>query len=239
MPTDPLTASRYPDINLNSPNVPQDIRNAVFDLAENTISRFTTTAARDSAWTAYTSAGGTLADGVVCYTEDAGYWKRHNGGWVSHFGLVGHGIWTPGGSGFSTVTSGDTRLSGGSLPLSAYLKAGRAYRFSGGLRAYSTVAGDIAQAAARISLSTSSSTAGDPIVAVDTSVIERVSGSLYLYKLLPSGTFQVNTSGNYVLSVWGSRPVGTGTVTFYPLSTGNLTAELHDAGIALSTVPAV
>lgn len=82
MPTDPLTASRYPASSA-APNVPQDIQNAVSDLSINTCPRFASTTARDSAYTAYTNAGGTLANGRSCWTDDAGYWDRIGGVWVA------------------------------------------------------------------------------------------------------------------------------------------------------------
>jgi hypothetical protein len=71
VPTDPLTASRYPAAT-NAPNVPQDIQNAVFDLADNTIPFFSSTAARDTAYTNWVAAGGVMRNGLVCYVNGVG-----------------------------------------------------------------------------------------------------------------------------------------------------------------------
>ena len=80
MPTDPLTASRYPSSNA-APNVAQDIQNAVFDLSDNTIPRFATTTARDTAFTAWTNSGGVLVDGLHCHVTGVGDQVRINGQW--------------------------------------------------------------------------------------------------------------------------------------------------------------
>lgn len=81
MPTDPLTGSRYPASSA-APNVNGDIQNAVMDLADNTIPRFTTTAARDTAYANWVTAGGTMANGLVCavsnmlYMYDTSAWRE-------------------------------------------------------------------------------------------------------------------------------------------------------------------
>lgn len=79
MPTDPLTGSRYPSSSA-APNVAQDIQNAVIDLADNTVPRFASTAARDTAYTAMVSGGGTMADGMMCTCAGVPY-RRINGTW--------------------------------------------------------------------------------------------------------------------------------------------------------------
>jgi hypothetical protein len=66
VPTDPLTGSRYPASSA-APNVPQDIQNAVFDLADNTTVGCTTPADRDSKFAAWVNAGGVMRDGLRCY----------------------------------------------------------------------------------------------------------------------------------------------------------------------------
>jgi hypothetical protein len=78
VPTDPLTASRYPGLN-SSPNIPQDIQNAVWDLADNTIPRFATTTARDAAYAAWIAAGHTLASGMHCTV--GGALQVYRNGW--------------------------------------------------------------------------------------------------------------------------------------------------------------
>lgn len=66
MPTEPLTGSRYPAAGA-SPNVPQDIQNAVSDLADNTwAGPFTTTTTRNAAYAAWVAAGNTMRNGLTC-----------------------------------------------------------------------------------------------------------------------------------------------------------------------------
>lgn len=85
MPTDPLTGSRYPAASA-APNVAQDLQNAVLDLADNTIPRFATTSARDSAYTSY----GTLSNGMSCWCDSPGaYFDRINGAWVQRNAYTG------------------------------------------------------------------------------------------------------------------------------------------------------
>ena len=72
MPTDPLTGSRYPSSSA-APNVAADIQNAVMDLADNTIPRFSTTAARDTAYANWVTAGGVMASGLTCAVGDMLY----------------------------------------------------------------------------------------------------------------------------------------------------------------------
>jgi hypothetical protein len=87
MGTTPLTGSRYP----SSPNtdafVPdQDLHNALLDIEDNVIPRFTTTAVRDSAYSAWmTATGNTLGDGMHCHVTSTGIRYRYDsvaGGWV-------------------------------------------------------------------------------------------------------------------------------------------------------------
>ena len=107
MHTDPLTASRYPD-STDSPNVAQYIQNAVMDLSDNTIPRFATTTARDSAYSAYVSAGGAMANGMTCWCDSPGaYFDRIGGAWVQR-GVTkyGGGSFATGSTGYFTVTHG-------------------------------------------------------------------------------------------------------------------------------------
>jgi hypothetical protein len=81
VPTDPLTASRYPAASA-APNIPQDIQNAVFDLADNTTVPCTTPADRDAKFAAWVAAGGTMRDGLRAYvasTDRLEVWE--GGGW--------------------------------------------------------------------------------------------------------------------------------------------------------------
>lgn len=81
MPTDPLTGSRYPASSA-APNVNGDIQNAVMDLADNTIPRFASTSARDTAYANWVTGGGTMANGLVCavtnmlYMYDTSAWRE-------------------------------------------------------------------------------------------------------------------------------------------------------------------
>lgn len=87
MPTDPLTGSRYP-ASSDSPNIAQYIQNAVYDLADNTIPRFATTAARDSAFAAWVSAGNSMTDGLHCWVSAVGDQVYLSGAWVT----IGNGV---------------------------------------------------------------------------------------------------------------------------------------------------
>jgi len=78
VPTDPLTASRYPSLS-SAVNVPQDIQNAVYDLSDNTIPYFTSTTARTSAYSAWVSSGGVMRNGLYCHVNGLGL-CRYNAG---------------------------------------------------------------------------------------------------------------------------------------------------------------
>ena len=74
MPTDPLSAARYPASSA-APNVPQDIQNAVFDLSSQGIPRFATTAARDTAYPSPVAGQHAwVVDRLYVYTGSA--WER-------------------------------------------------------------------------------------------------------------------------------------------------------------------
>jgi hypothetical protein len=107
LPTDPLTGSRYP-ASSDSPNVAQYIQNAVMDLSDNTIPRFATTTARDSAYAAYVTAGGVMADGMVCWCDSPGnFYDRIGGAWVVRPRVAfGRKTITTNGTGDFTVTHG-------------------------------------------------------------------------------------------------------------------------------------
>lgn len=81
MPNEPLTGARYPAASA-APNVPQDIQNAVMDLADNTIPTFVTSTARDAAYQAWVAAGGAMRDGLRCYVStDAQFQNYEDGSW--------------------------------------------------------------------------------------------------------------------------------------------------------------
>jgi hypothetical protein len=83
VPDEPLTGARYP-ASSDAPNVPQDIQNAVWDLAGYTKPRFTSTAERDTQFAAFVAGGGVLQAGFECHTSDAGggTWTYSGSAWV-------------------------------------------------------------------------------------------------------------------------------------------------------------
>ena len=81
MPTEPLTGARYPDSSY-AVDVPQDIQNAVFDLADNTIPFFTSTAARDTDYASWVSNGGAMRNGLTCHVGATRY-VYVSGAWVA------------------------------------------------------------------------------------------------------------------------------------------------------------
>lgn len=82
MATSPLTASRYPQ-STASPNVSQDIQNAVTDLEDNTIPYFATSGARDTAFTNWVAAGNSMRDGLYCHVQGTGLMQYVGTTWVS------------------------------------------------------------------------------------------------------------------------------------------------------------
>lgn len=81
MPNDPLTGARYPSSGA-APNVNTDIQNAVNDLSPDTIPYFSSTTARDTAFTNWVNAGHTLRDGLHCYVQGVGRMVRLGSLWV-------------------------------------------------------------------------------------------------------------------------------------------------------------
>ena len=69
MPTDPLTGSRFPD-STYTPAIWTWIEQAVRDLSDNTIPYFTTTTARNTAYTNWQNAGGVWRKGLYCHVND-------------------------------------------------------------------------------------------------------------------------------------------------------------------------
>jgi hypothetical protein len=63
--TDPRTTARYP-VSTDVPNVAQFIQNAVNDLSDTVVPRFTSSAARDAAHSAWVAAGNTMDNGLLC-----------------------------------------------------------------------------------------------------------------------------------------------------------------------------
>jgi hypothetical protein len=233
VPTDPLAAVRYPDLTY-APNIPADLQKLIQDLVVNGVPKSATTSARDTAYTAYVAAGGTLADGRTCETDDAGYWTRLNGAWVGMYGIRAVGVSTT----TQTANPGPTRLVNGLL-INAYLKPGHAYTVKIGLRVWSTVSGDAASAVARLTLGGGTAVPGDPGVTWATADITS-SGSANLYNLMGTGKpFQVTTAGTYTVSIWLSRTNGTGTLTGTFTGSGEMTCELYDVGVATTNMTVI
>lgn len=75
----PLTGARIPDSG-DSANIAQYFDNTVKDLEPFTIPQFTSTTARDSAWSVWTAAGHTLTQAACMVNGDL---QVYRGGWVS------------------------------------------------------------------------------------------------------------------------------------------------------------
>jgi hypothetical protein len=108
VPNSPLTNTRIPDSTYTT-NPPQDIHNAVYDLEVNGCPRFTTTTARDAAYSAWVAAGNTLANGRSCWTDDSGFWDRIGGAWLLRLAQPTSGI--------LSLTSGWAAYPGYHVPL--------------------------------------------------------------------------------------------------------------------------
>lgn len=93
--TEPLTGARIPDLS-NTPNIPQDISNAVRDLAPDTVPHFTSTASRDSAYSAWVSAGGAMRDGLECTVGSKKYvYSSTASAWIEMGDAGSWGTFTP------------------------------------------------------------------------------------------------------------------------------------------------
>lgn len=102
MHTDPLTGARYPD-STDAPNVSQFIQEAVNDLSDQVVPRFTTAAARDSAYTAWVAAGNTMTNGLVCTV--GGELQCYRGAWKTQGGTLYRRVTA---TATGTLTSGTT-----------------------------------------------------------------------------------------------------------------------------------
>jgi hypothetical protein len=129
--TSPLTASRIADL-ADAPNGPQAFSNMVLDLEDNTVPRFATASARDSAYTAWIGAGNSWSSGLLCFTQNDGrYWRYDvaSTGWKYAGGNPPPIAAVTAGSGWSTMSrapgvyldsSGLAHLVGGVYPQSGY-----------------------------------------------------------------------------------------------------------------------
>jgi hypothetical protein len=102
LPSDALTGSRYPS-STDAPNIPQHIQNAVFDLADNTIPRFTSTTARNTAYSTWVTQGGVMTEGLYCHVNglglmvySGGAWRSERTGWLNDVNPTTNGSVTGG-----------------------------------------------------------------------------------------------------------------------------------------------
>lgn len=78
--TDPITGARYPG-SADAPNVNQDLQNLANDLSPLTHPYFTSTASRDTHYSSWVSAGGTMRDGLHCHVQGVGDQTYLSGSW--------------------------------------------------------------------------------------------------------------------------------------------------------------
>lgn len=98
---EPLTGARIPTQS-DGPLGGLQIANAVTDIADNTIPFFTTTSARDTAYNAWVTAGGTMRNSLVCAVGDLLYKYRVGTGWLAQTGESYHAT-AGGGIGITTA----------------------------------------------------------------------------------------------------------------------------------------
>ncbi|MGZ4621445.1 MAG: hypothetical protein ACXVGF_04850 [Blastococcus sp.] len=77
--TNPLTGARYPD-NASTTDLGTYYGWAVNDLSPYTIPRFSTTAARDTAYQNWVNAGNSMVDGMECFASGT-MWLYRSGAW--------------------------------------------------------------------------------------------------------------------------------------------------------------
>jgi len=84
--TDPLTGARYPD-STDSPDVSTYIQNAVNDLSDQIGGNFSTTSARDTAFSNWVAQGNSMTDGLQCRV--AGYQQVYRvGAWHMNSSVI-------------------------------------------------------------------------------------------------------------------------------------------------------
>jgi hypothetical protein len=125
MATDPISGARYA-LETDSGDVALWVQRGVNDLSSQVIPRFTTTTARDNAYTAAITAGtiSSIPNGAQCSVNGTPY-RRINGTWRIDrarvfqriVSLGGNGSIISGGSVESGVTSGVTLIGGSSFTL--------------------------------------------------------------------------------------------------------------------------
>lgn len=78
---DPWTGARLGDDN-DAVTGGTFLARVVTDLRTHSIGQFATVSDRDAAVTALTTAGATIRNGMLAWTDDAGWWARIGGNWV-------------------------------------------------------------------------------------------------------------------------------------------------------------
>lgn len=205
MPTHPLTGARYPTTG-SSPNGPQQIQDAVADLSTQVVPRFATTAARDSAFSTWTSGGNTIAEGMTCFTQaDNQLWIYNGTAWSWPEwaqGIIGRSNFTSDGVVISNADSG--------LPafdvITPFIPTGRQLRVS----VSGKIAIDTGTGIYTFRMYRGAYSSGTLLRTADIQVSQ---GGMYFYAQLI-----VNTASNLTNQLWtlgGQRTVGTGTFSIY------------------------
>lgn len=136
MATTPLTGSRYP-ISSDSANVAQYFANLAIDLDDNCVPRFTTTTARDTAYSSWVTLGGTMADGMQCtvaglpYRRINGTWRQDNGPRIIFRSTAPSSTIASGGGNETGVTGGIAALSSFTLYEAATVGVDASFRAGG------------------------------------------------------------------------------------------------------------
>ena len=203
MKTDPLTGSRYPETTDGS-NVAQYFQNLAWDLADNAIPSFATTAARDTAYSTWVAAGNAMRNGLLCHVSGMGFLQYLGGAWVPLLGVVGYGSATVSSATFTT----EGRITG-SQNINLSLQAGHAYRIKGrGRLTTSSSTGAVVTLSVRCAITnlpTTSAPAVGTVRRVLTAAAELGSETAEM-----EGLFTVATSGSYWLSPFLGSSGGSG-----------------------------
>ena len=222
MQTDPLTGARMPE-QTDGPLGGLQISNVVKDLRSATVPRFASASAGD---TALANAGIGATDGMVRGIGGLGIQTR-----LGTWRLVPLGV-VPGGAARQTspqsVNSATAVRVVGSTNLQVTLHGARAYKAT-----FTTVAQtDTANAILSVSVHGKSGTGVTPAVTdtliADGSIALPITGGPGGTTLQFSDLFTVGSSTSYVISVFISRPAGSGTVSI----SGNTRIFIEDVGDA-------
>jgi hypothetical protein len=157
--------------------------------------------------------------------DDTGAWAEPTPGRVIGFGQLTSAV--------GSITAA-TRLT--AMAFSCNLRAGRQYEYRSSGRMFSSVAADVGEVAARVTLGAGSVLVTDPMVTGMTAVLAAAGGT-NLYNVGAGELFQVATTGSYQVNLWARRVTGTGNLTFQGTPTGRAQHMIVDRGVALAGVP--